>query len=1492
MLRVAVIGAMMMNLLCAEEEASSPLYINVGQAKVSNSYTNNNYKYTATDGVLKVGSGDLVGYFKTEGDATSFVTSFEDANANGNIGTANVSNFLTVVDGDGKQGDLLISGTGKVYLGGKNGKNFFSGLNAGDVTIAADATGTNLYADSVLLKTLTINGGSAYLRTNWAQGNGTFGNGNTSYKSNTINNGLYINGGYLKMGRQANGNTVGAGDRNNTSAHFVNIIYGTFAQTGGTAEILGKTYVGASQISQSGGSMKLAYDPTAGYEFLRFGSSTTTIVQSGDSKASLHIEGMIIYGSSGTSAMQLTIEQTGNGTISIDNGVKFTSAVGKNSLISQSGGGTVKLTGDFSSAVFNVNLMKGTLSLTSSSSKLKSSVVTLASGTKLDNNGVFTVGNGAAGAAGELNVTTGGTLNLVLDGTNAALVTSSDTVTGWTMAAGSSLGIGFTSEYLNSLTATEVDGVKTYDFTQGVLVAQDKNDSVTLADLQYGTIQGMSSYWTWSTDTALEENTTGDISLTGKLSFNPYVTVNTDNDHITYTDDAVGGDVGIVINSSVELAGNNSHTLGTKIDGGDTGITVTLGHANALGTGDVTTTGTTTLATANKVTAVLPGSISNSGALTLDGSFSATGWTGTKVDEAYVGGNVAGNGFARDEYMEYAVVEKKDNAASLTVLEGTTIEVNGEDYLVNADGKTYILPDYATYYILTSDADESAVAIRNAGTTRTTVDMTDGKLTVDADMEVNATGGTIAVESGKKVSGSIENATVSGTTGDAISGIVTATLERANTLTGNLILGESDVLSGATVTTTGATSLSTDVASGKAVELGEVIKNTGDLTLSGSYDVRKLDAEAVTAGFVAANGDVTPDGNGFKRDDGCTVLVVNNENGGSLKEGDTLEMTIGTRNDGVLDEATGVVTFGAGVDYSTYRMVEDVEESALAIIDASVDASGPQVEKVTMTAGTLKVDASITVDAEDGTTLKMTGNDVKLTGEIDGASTSVQVSGSGIIEGDNSYSGGTVIDGGKLTVASDKALGTGDVVLKNHGALDLSGKAVSNYINVEGCTLAGAGAYSGIMDVRGNLQLQDATTAAKVVMLGGGTISGAPLTTTALDVQTDGNATVGGDLTINDNGTITLNNGSLLEVGGSLTLGNGTKLVLKGDYAAGTSLLSSTGTLTMGDVSLVYGDSTVELEKQGNSLVLVSKFKQNKADATTLSNWGIATASRAFVNAVRGQRSNTGCIADGKGTAWVASLGSKHEINGSDINISGAAVGADMQVGRDSRIGIALGYVEGEVQPSGLHQVDQEASYIAAYGEHGLKKLSSTSCLSMDWVAAYGVTDSEGAGQKWEQDSVQLNSRVNWNKKVNDKLCMSVFGGLEYFANDSAMVDGVKTGSIQNLRGEIGVGARYVAWGTPAVTDGKSGLMLAQGCEKLVLNGEIRYMNDMVRSNPVIRMNGLSGMGENPGRQGIGIEAGATYRIGERWSASANYGFNTMEDSKEHRVNVGAAYTF
>ena len=509
--------------------------------------------------------------------------------------------------------------------------------------------------------------------------------------------------------------------------------------------------------------------------------------------------------------------------------------------------------------------------------------------------------------------------------------------------------------------------------------------------------------------------------------------------------------------------------------------------------------------------------------------------------------------------------------------------------------------------------------------------------------------------------------------------------------------------------------------------------------------------------------------------------------------------------------------------------------------------------------------------------------------------------------GKNTYTGGTVIKGATLKLEEGATVGSGDVWLTSTeggcGVFDMGGNALTNKLIVTGCILRNAQNYQGDMEVSHELEIEGVATAKKVTLKGEGTLVrdaqlGGSLSADALDVQTTGDATLDIDLAINDSGEITLRDGKKLSVKGSLTLGKGVSLLLSDDdYGVGDTLLSSTGALTMGDVTLVYNDSTVELEHIGNTLVLVSKFKQDKADAVAQGNWGIATASRAFVNTVRGQRSNTGCIANGKGTAWFSLLGASNNLKGGDVSVEGAAVGADMKVGKCSVLGVAFGYADGTVSPAGLRKVEQDGFYAAVYGEHGLKKLSADSCLSLDWVAAYGDTESDWNGMEWAQDSLQLNTRLSWNKKMTDRLCMSVFGGLEYFASESDTVNGVKTGSIQNLRGELGVGLSYVAWGTPdtaPVTDEKGGLVSAGtgGCRKLVLHGELRYFNDLVRSNPVVEMSGIRGMGTNPGRQGFGVEAGATYRINDRWSTSANYGFNAMEDSQEHRVNVGASYTF
>lgn len=712
-------------------------------------------------------------------------------------------------------------------------------------------------------------------------------------------------------------------------------------------------------------------------------------------------------------------------------------------------------------------------------------------------------------------------------------------------------------------------------------------------------------------------------------------------------------------------------------------------------------------------------------------------------------------------------------------------------------------------------------------------------------------------------------------------------------------LGHANALGSGQVTTEGNSTLKGASAS-KTYNLPTTIQNSGALVLAGSFNVSSLDDAPLPDIYVDAYDEVG--NNGFKHYDRFTVNVVDNGTTGTLTLDDaTFAIKHGTLT-GEMDEITGVATFTGGVDYATYLMVDKDHSARVSKIQT---ASGNKTTKVELQAGTLIVDGEMDV-ASSGGTLETTDIDgVKVSGvlndtfvkakggEIDAhikGSSSVEVTGKTLLSGDGSdYTGGTVIDNAELVVGHQNALGTGTVVLQNQGILDMGGYAVSNDLLVTGCTIKGASAYKGNMTIQNPTKLDGATSAQSVKLEGAGALTGGgSLTTSSLEVATTGDASIEGGLTINNNGTITLNDGKVLSVGNSVTLAGVTTVVLNGEYGLGDELITATsGTLTIGQVRLEFDDPTVELAKQGNSLVLVSVFKQDKADSMVQANWGIATASRAFVNAIRGQRTNTGCIADGRGTAWAAVLGAYNNLDGGDVSLKGAAVGADMKVGSRSSVGMAIGYLDGEVSPTGLSKVDQEGTYIALYGEHGLKKLSSTSCLSIDWVAAYGQTESKYAGMSWEQDSLQLNSRLSWNKQLSERLGLRVFGGLEYFTSDSDTVNGIDTGSIENLRGELGVGLDYVAWGIPA--DEKSSSL---GCKRLVLTGELRYFNDLLRDNPEVRMRGLRGEGENPGRSGVGIDLGATYRINDRWSTSANYSYSTMDGSTEHRLNVGASYTF
>ena len=116
---------------------------------------------------------------------------------------------------------------------------------------------------------------------------------------------------------------------------------------------------------------------------------------------------------------------------------------------------------------------------------------------------------------------------------------------------------------------------------------------------------------------------------------------------------------------------------------------------------------------------------------------------------------------------------------------------------------------------------------------------------------------------------------------------------------------------------------------------------------------------------------------------------------------------------------------------------------------------------------------------------------------------------------------------------------------------------------------------------------------------------------------------------------------------------------------------------------------------------------------------------------------------------------------------------------------------------------------------------------------------------------------------------------MQYFASESAdIAPGIKSGSVQNLRGEIGVGIGHMA------------------TVKTRVYGELSFVGDMVRHNPTADMGGVRERGANSGRAGINFSVGGTHALNDRWSVNANYNLELMERANSHRANIGTSYRF
>ena len=400
-------------------------------------------------------------------------------------------------------------------------------------------------------------------------------------------------------------------------------------------------------------------------------------------------------------------------------------------------------------------------------------------------------------------------------------------------------------------------------------------------------------------------------------------------------------------------------------------------------------------------------------------------------------------------------------------------------------------------------------------------------------------------------------------------------------------------------------------------------------------------------------------------------------------------------------------------------------------------------------------------------------------------------------------------------------------------------------------------------------------------------------------------------------GSLTLNGGSSLMLSGSkpqtlavkgaLTLNSGSSIILDYDFVQGKTykLLTFKSYSGSQDFYTLFGvneDSCV-FENTGKAITMTLTGDWNPqnpmvtnagqeaptpvsalvteelapvsnpvADGLVQANWGQLEASRAFVNAIS-NRSSAVLLAGGERAVWASAIGgssrhsSAHGHGGADTNISGGALGLETQVGRASLFGLALGNSWTRVSAHGFDTIKQDTTHLGIYGRTNWSKVSA------DWSAAYGRSESESMGSDWSQKHLQLDGRMSYNYALNADTVLSPFGGVQYYASDSATVDGVDTGSLQNLRAEIGVGANHRVG-------------------KLGVYGEVAVHRDLVRHNPKVSMGGLRFGGMNPGRTGLNFTVGASYELTDQWSVNASYTGEVVENANAHSANVGATYKF
>ena len=1034
---------------------------------------------------------------------------------------------------NGTESVSTLSGSGSVTLGNNNlaltnASGNFSGIISGNGGVVIDygpetLSGANTYAGGT-----DIQGGSLIVSAdgNLGAANGalTFGNAvleNTASFTSTRN---------ISIGSEATFNTdagttltdtagaiTGGGAINKVGAGT--LILGADDANGGvdvqqgTLQLTGaSTYTGETNI-MSGATLALTSNGSISNSWGVLDSGGTFDISGANSSQSIGT----LYGSGtvnlGSNNLTFTSGETdfsgtiaGSGGIVMNGGQQTLSGTNTYTGGTTFNGGWLEVSGD-------ANLGDAAGALTFNGGGL-ASTATFSSTRNINVNGggaIFDVAGGTTLTDTAGTITGTGSITTVDTGT---LVLGSDNSTGGVNVYGGTLQLTGVSSYTGT---TYIDPGATLALTGNGSIS----DSSSVADNGMFDISGAS----------------GAQSITGLAGSG---SVNLGNNGLTFTNasnvfgGSIGGNGGVTMSGGVEeLSGSNSYSGGTTLSGGNLMVSgdANLGNTTgALNFDGGTLESTASFSSTRNINMTGAANFDVDGGTTLTdtaGTITGTGpinkeGTGTLVlgADTSTGGVNVGAGT-----LQLTGVSTDTGASNIAAGATLAIAGNGSDASASSinNSGTFDIGGANNPQSITSLAGNGTVALGNNGLTLTnasgiysgTIGGNGGVTMSGGAEELSGTntysggttlnGGTLAVSSDSNLGsatgalnfngGTLEN-TASFTTSRDInaSGAVNIVTDAGTTLTdtagtitgsgpinkggsGTLVLGADNSTGGVNVgagtlqltgasTDTGAT----NVAAGATLAItgngsdanASSINDGGTLDISGAHSSQSI-------GSLAGYGTVALGTNGL------TLTNANGNFSGSIGGNGGVSMSGGT------EVLSGANTYSGGTTLNGGNLVINS--------DANLGAAGTPV---TFNGGTLTVTQSINtsrnlvINSGGADFNTLSGVTVQDSGAISGIGSLVK-SGDGtlVVSGANTFSGGTLIDGGVVQIDTGSSLGTGTILL-NGGTLQTTA-TLNNNQNVVVSGNAGVDVNAGTTTLMAG-NVQEASGGGCFVKSGSGTL--------------------------------------------------------------------------------------------------------------------------------------------------------------------------------------------------------------------------------------------------------------------------------------------------------------------------------------------------------------------------------------------------------------------